>query len=76
MKKTTRRVLKPWLEKLLVGILIFNFMFIASINDFSSLLGMVITYGTLIMTSWIIIKVLGKHGSKELLNVVNNNENN
>ena len=65
-KTTTKRVLKPWVEHLLIGICITTFMLVASINDFSSLSGMLIVYGTLLSVLAACVKILDKFGSKEL----------
>ena len=60
--KKTRLVFKPWLEKLLTGILIFNFVFLVSINDCSSLLGLITIYAILVGSSVVIAKLLSTYG--------------
>lgn len=60
--KKTRRVLRPWLEKLLKGILTLNFVIMVTTNDFTSLTAMIIVYGALISSSVIIFNLLMKYG--------------
>ena len=60
--KKTRRVLRPWLEKLLKVILTLNFVIMVTTNDFSTLTAMFVVYGTLISSSVIIFNLLMKYG--------------
>jgi hypothetical protein len=62
--RKTRFVFKPWVEKTLTGILVFNLMMILGISDVASIGVGLIVYGILFGSSFIILRLLQKYGKE------------
>ena len=62
--RRTRFVFKPWVERTLTAVLIFNLMMVLGISDVASIGVGLIVYGTLFGTSFIILRLLKKYGKE------------